>query len=124
MFRAGAVPGAPGARRGPQGTENLPKTRGRIYNFILAQSTELWTLVWLQAAAGSATLGTALLRDTDDHDDIVRFVRLDDRQPQSVPGWSASWAEWGWGRGRSGRRQPPTDLAPYVTQLSSNHTQK
>ncbi len=31
MFRAGAVPGAPGARRGPQGAEHRPKTRGRIY---------------------------------------------------------------------------------------------
>ncbi len=34
IFRAGAVPGAPGARRGPQGAENRPKTRGRIYHFI------------------------------------------------------------------------------------------
>ncbi len=35
IFRAGAVPGAPGARRGPQGAENRPKTRGRIHHFIL-----------------------------------------------------------------------------------------
>ncbi len=35
LFRAGAMPGAPGVRRGPQGAENRPKTRGRIYNFIL-----------------------------------------------------------------------------------------
>jgi hypothetical protein len=35
VFRAGAVPRAPGARRGPQGAENQPKTRGRIYRFIL-----------------------------------------------------------------------------------------
>jgi hypothetical protein len=35
IFRAGAVPGAPGARRGPQGAEKRPKTRGRIYHFIL-----------------------------------------------------------------------------------------
>ncbi len=35
LFKAGAVPGAPGARRGPQGAENRPKTRGRIYHFIL-----------------------------------------------------------------------------------------
>ncbi len=34
-FRAGAVPGAPGARRGSQGAEHRPKTRGRIYHFIL-----------------------------------------------------------------------------------------
>ncbi len=34
ICRAGAVPGAPGARRGPQGAENLAKTRGRIYGFI------------------------------------------------------------------------------------------
>ncbi len=26
---------APGARRGAQGAENRPKTRGQIYNFIL-----------------------------------------------------------------------------------------
>ncbi len=31
IFRAGAVPGAPGARRGPQGAENRPKARGQIY---------------------------------------------------------------------------------------------
>jgi hypothetical protein len=28
---------APGARRGPQGAENRPKTRGRIYDFIFPQ---------------------------------------------------------------------------------------
>ena len=35
LFRAGARPKAPGARRGPQGAENQPETRGRIYYFIL-----------------------------------------------------------------------------------------
>ncbi len=35
IFRAGAVPGAPGASRGPQGAENRPETRGRIYHFII-----------------------------------------------------------------------------------------
>ncbi len=35
IFRAGAVPGAPGARRGPQGAEHRPRTRGRIYDFFL-----------------------------------------------------------------------------------------
>ncbi len=35
MFRAGARPKAPGARREPQGAEKLPKTWGRIYHFIL-----------------------------------------------------------------------------------------
>jgi hypothetical protein len=29
------VPGAPGARRGPQGAENRSKNRGRIYHFLL-----------------------------------------------------------------------------------------
>ena len=35
IVRAGAVPGAPGARRGPQGAGNLPKTRSRIHHLIL-----------------------------------------------------------------------------------------
>ncbi len=38
IFKAGAVPGAPGARRGAQGAENRPKTRGRIYHFILTSA--------------------------------------------------------------------------------------
>ncbi len=42
LFRAGAVPGAPGARRGLQGAENLPKTRGRIYHFILPKVCPGW----------------------------------------------------------------------------------
>ncbi len=35
IFRAGARPKAPGARRGPQGAENRLKIRGRIYHFIV-----------------------------------------------------------------------------------------
>jgi hypothetical protein len=35
MFRAGARPKAPGARRGPQGAENRPKLWGRMYHRIL-----------------------------------------------------------------------------------------
>ena len=35
IFRAGAVPGAPGARRGPEGADNRPKTLGRTYHVIL-----------------------------------------------------------------------------------------
>jgi hypothetical protein len=35
IFRNGARPKAPGARRGPQGTENWQETRGRIYDFNL-----------------------------------------------------------------------------------------
>ena len=34
-FRAGAVPGSPGARRGPQGAENRAQIRGQIFHFIL-----------------------------------------------------------------------------------------
>ncbi len=34
IFRAGAVPKAPGACRGPQGAENRP-TRGRLFHVIL-----------------------------------------------------------------------------------------
>ncbi len=37
FVRAGARPEAPGARRGPQGAEHLPKTRGRICDFILPE---------------------------------------------------------------------------------------
>ncbi len=34
---AEARPKAPGARRGPQGAENQPKNKGRIYYFILPE---------------------------------------------------------------------------------------
>ncbi len=37
IFRTGAVPKAPGARRGPRGAENRPNARGRTYNLILPQ---------------------------------------------------------------------------------------
>ncbi len=35
IVRAGAAPGAPGARREPQGADNRPKKRGRIYHLFL-----------------------------------------------------------------------------------------
>ena len=35
IFTTGAVPKAPGARRGPRGPENRSKTRGRIDHSIL-----------------------------------------------------------------------------------------
>ncbi len=40
IFRAGARPRTPGARRGPQGAEHRPKTRGQIYHFIIHKSAQ------------------------------------------------------------------------------------
>ena len=56
--RAGARPNVSGARRGPQGAENPPKTRGLIYHFILHEVCPVWVLegilagfVWLHDMA-------------------------------------------------------------------------
>ncbi len=35
FFEPEPTPMTPGARRGPQGIENKPKTRSRLYHFIL-----------------------------------------------------------------------------------------
>ncbi len=37
LFSGGAVPGAPGATRGPRRADNRPKTWGRTCNFILPE---------------------------------------------------------------------------------------
>ncbi len=62
IFRAGAVPGAPGARRGPQGAENRPKTRSQIYHLILPKVQSM-VVGSLRAAARWATSGKAVTFD-------------------------------------------------------------
>ncbi len=49
IFRTGAVPGAPGARRGPRRADNRPKKQSRIYREVSVNrntATETQTLKW------------------------------------------------------------------------------
>ncbi len=55
IFLAGAVPGAPGARRGPRGAENRPRTRGRIYHVVLPKVCPVRYPRRFFAAAGTAS---------------------------------------------------------------------
>jgi hypothetical protein len=52
------VPGAPGARRGPQGAENWPKTGGRIYNLILPKVCPARCAVNLRSFGGGDKQGS------------------------------------------------------------------